>query len=234
MRFGSRGDQQGTEGVLAHRPGEAEERVDEHRQQQHDLQVEHQHRRARGERQLAHQLARLLGGAQHSEQPADDEDRRRGEERRAGRQVLDHDAVDHACVAVGGLHHPLAADSVGAREDRRHRAGTMPREPRIARPAAAEKQDRAPVEPGQQQGHFQQCVHGAHCSKGGLREAGLRYLRLNGERGSGGEIEDDDLGVAAVVELEHGLLLEHRRIAGLQRLAVHRELAAHEVDVGLA
>jgi hypothetical protein len=50
------GHQHGAEAVLAQAPGEAEEGVDEDRQQQHQLQVEHQQRGARRERHLAHEL----------------------------------------------------------------------------------------------------------------------------------------------------------------------------------
>ena len=118
LRVGRRGDQQRAEGVLPHRPGKAEEGVDEDGSERKELEIEHECGRACCERDLAHELRSLFRCAEQCEQTADDQDRRRCEEGRAGRQVLHDDAVDDAVLARGGLHHPESAVVVGRRQQR--------------------------------------------------------------------------------------------------------------------
>ena len=79
-----------------------------------------------------------LAGRQHRQQAADDQDRRAGEEARAGRQVLHDDAVDDAVLAHRGLQHPAHALAVGQRQHRGPHRRAAPGEAGVARPAAEE------------------------------------------------------------------------------------------------
>jgi hypothetical protein len=174
VAVGCRADHQRTEGVLPHRPGEAEEGVHVDAEQQEQLQVQHQGGGARREGQFLHQLAGLVAGAQRCGQAADDEDGGGGKEAGCRRQVLQHRAVDDAHLATGAFEHPGLADAVGAAQHRAALQSESACRLHVAHPAHHEDGQGGPVGSGQDAQGSQDQFHAPTLPKRYRSAAALR------------------------------------------------------------
>src|SRR5262245_10062241 len=146
-------DEEPDEVELAQRPGELEERVDEDQDEQEELQLPQLLARADRARQPAERGLHRLGGAKQRHQPAENEHRRRREERRALRERRDQRRVHHPQVAREHLPHPLEAVAAGEQHEPGRTALASLGIPRIAPPARGEDRERSQVERGEKQPH---------------------------------------------------------------------------------